>query len=203
MDRTDQGPRTWNAGRRTRALARKEPGWKPGEIADAWGDSAAAVSPWVAAARVRGREAWRAQPRPPGPGQLTPDPRPMRPARLAPGAEAYGVRGACWTCARVATVMGAAGGVADPKARVARLVQALQWPPQRPRERAAPRDATVLKPWRVAGGPERKQRRAEQAAPAWWWTHRGVISGQGSSAQTRQADRRPSCARGLPVSLGR
>jgi transposase len=160
MDRTDQFPRTWKEGRRKRALELREHGWKPCEIADALGVSAAAVSQWVAEARVCGREAWRAKPRPTGPVKLTPDQRHMIPELLSHGAEAYGFRGECWTCARVATVVWEECGVSSHKAHVSRLLNALQWTPQLPMERAAQRDEAVIKPWRVEIWPELKKRRA-------------------------------------------
>jgi hypothetical protein len=73
MNRTDDFPNTWEDGRRKRALELQRYGWQPCESAAAFGVSAAAVSPWVAEARVRGREAWRAEPRPIGPGKRTSD----------------------------------------------------------------------------------------------------------------------------------
>jgi hypothetical protein len=72
-NRTDDFPNTWEDGRRKRALELQRYGWQPCELAAAFGVSAAAVSPWVAEARVRGREAWRAKPRPIGPVKLTSD----------------------------------------------------------------------------------------------------------------------------------
>lgn len=62
MDRRHRLPKTWKEGRRKQALELTPHGWKPHEIAAALGVSAAAVSPWVAEACVRGREAWRAKP---------------------------------------------------------------------------------------------------------------------------------------------
>jgi transposase len=73
MNRTYHFPKTWKEGRRKRALELKRYGWKPCEIAAAFGVLAAAVSQWVAEARVRGREAWRAKPRPIGSVKLTSD----------------------------------------------------------------------------------------------------------------------------------
>jgi transposase len=140
MDRKDQFPRTWKEGRRKRALERREHGWKQGEIAGALGVSAAAVSQWVAEARVRGNEAWRAKPRPTGRVKLTPDQLHMIPEVLSQGAEAYGFRGEFWTRARVATVMWEACGVSSHKAHVSRLLKALQWTPPLPMERAAQTD---------------------------------------------------------------
>jgi transposase len=95
MDRTHGVPKTWKEGRRKRALELKPRGWKQRKIAAALGVSAAAVSQWVAETRVRGREAWRAKPRPAGPMKLTPDQLHRVPELLSHGAEAYGCRGAC------------------------------------------------------------------------------------------------------------
>jgi transposase len=153
MDRTHGLPKTWKEGRRKRALELKPRGWKQREIAAALGVSAAAVSQWVAETRVRGREAWRAKPRPTGP------------ELLSHGAEAYGFRGAFWTCARVATVMWEAFGVSYHKAHVSRLLKALQWTPQLPMKRAAQRDEAIIQQWRVQVWPELKTRRASKGAP--------------------------------------
>jgi len=71
MDRTQGFPKTWQEGRRKRALELKPYGWKPCEIAAAFGVSAAAVSQWVAEAHARSSEAWRAKPRPTGPVKRT------------------------------------------------------------------------------------------------------------------------------------
>jgi transposase len=73
MGRTDDFPKTSQEGRRKQALELRQYGWKPCEIAAALGVSAAAVSQWVAEARARGREAWRAKPRLTGPVKLTSD----------------------------------------------------------------------------------------------------------------------------------
>jgi transposase len=160
MDRTYAIPKTWKEGRRKRALELKLSGWKQCEIADALGVSAAAVSQWVAAARIRGSGAWRAKPRPTGPVKLAPDQLHMIPELLSHGAESYGFRGEFWTCARVATVIWEAFAVAYHKAHVSRLLKALQWTPQLPMERAAQRDEAVIKRWRVEVWPELKKRRA-------------------------------------------
>jgi transposase len=165
MDRTHGVPKTWKEGRRKRALELKPRGWKQRKIAAALGVSAAAVSQWVAETRVRGREAWRAKPRPTGPMKLTPDQLHRVPELLSHGAEAYGCRGACWTCARVATVMWEAFGVSYHKAHVSRLLKALQWTPQLPMERAAQRDEAIIQQWRVQVWPALKQRRASKGAP--------------------------------------
>ena len=195
MARTDAFPKTWKAGRRKRALALKQGGWKPCESAAAFGVSAAAVSQWVAEARARGSEAWRAKPRPIGPVKLTSDQVQMIPELLSHGAEAYGFRGEFWTCARVATVSWEAFGVSDHKAHVSRLLKRLAWTPQLPIERAAPRDAAVIKPWRVQVWPELKTRRVWKGGRWSWWTSRAFLSCQGWSVPPHHADRPPSCGR--------
>src|SRR5919109_2794309 len=195
MDRTPGLPTTWQEGRRKRALERKQHGWKPGELAAAVGVSAAVVRPWVAAARARGREAWRAKPRPTGPVQLTSDHWQMLPALVAHGAEASGLRGELWTGARGAPVRWEAFGVSDHQAYVSRLLTPLAWTPHLAIARAAQRDATVRKPWRVQGWPALQKRRALQGGRWSLGTRRAVISCQGGSVPTPHADSPPSCGR--------
>ena len=72
---------------------------------------------------MRGREAWQAKPRPPGPIKLTPDQLRLVPELLAHGAAAYGLRGEFWSCARVATVIWEAFGVSYHKAHGSRLLR--------------------------------------------------------------------------------
>jgi transposase len=158
-------PKTWNEGRRQRALELTQRGGKQREIAAALGGAAAAVSQWMAETRVRGREAWRAKPRPTGPMKRTPDHRHLVPELFSHGAEADGCRGACWTWVRVATGLWEACGVSSHQAHVSRLLNALQGTPQRPMERAAPRDDAIIQPWRVPVWPERNTRRASKGAP--------------------------------------
>jgi transposase len=198
MDRTYDFPKTWKEGRRKRALELKPRGWKQYEIAAALGVSAAAVSQWVAETRVRGREAWRAKPRPTGPMKLTSDQRHLVSELLSQGAEAYGFRGEFWTCARVATVIREAFGVSYHKAHVSRLLKRLAWTPQLPIERAAQRDEAVIKQGRAAVWPELKKRRVWKGGRLSLWTSRACISCQGWSVPTHHADRPPSCGRYTP-----
>jgi transposase len=203
MNRTDGFPKTWKDGRRTRALELQRHRWKPCEIAAALGVSAAAVGQWVAEARARGREAWRAMPRPTGPVKLTSDQWQMIPELLSHGAEADGCRGELWTCARVATVLWEECGVSSHKAQVSRLLQRLAWTPQLPIERAAQRDETVIKPWRVQVWPELKKRHASKSGRLSWWTSRAFLSCQGWSVPLHHADRPPSCGRYTPMIMCR
>jgi transposase len=203
MDRTHGLPKTWKEGRRKRALELKQHGWKQCAIAAALGVSAAAVSQWVAESRARGSEAWRAKPRPTGLFKLTSDHLQMIPELLSHGAEAYGFRGEFWTCARVATVIWEEFGVSYHKAHVSRLLKRLAWTPQLPIERAAQRDETVIKQWRVQVWPELKKRRVLKGGRLSLWTSRAFISCQGWSVPTHHADRPPSCGRSTPMIMCR
>ena len=203
MNRTHGVPKTWKEGRRKRALELKQHGWKQREIAVALGVSAAAVSQWVAETRVRGREAWQAKPRPTEPIKLTPDQLHLVPELLSHGAEAYGFRGAFWTCARVATVIWEAFGVSYHKAHVSRLLRRLDWTPQLPIERAAQRDEAMIQQWRVQVWPELKKRHISKGAPLSLWTSQAFISCQGWPAPMRRAGRLLSCPRCTPVIMCR
>lgn len=158
-------PKDWKEARRKRALELKELGWKQREIAAAFGISKAAVSQWVAAARENGTEAWRAKPRPSGPVKLTEEHMSLLPDLLSHGAEAYGFRGAVWTCARVAVVIRREFGVSYHKAHVSRILKKLGWTPQLPVERAAQRDEARIEQWRTAVWPESKKRHSWTDSP--------------------------------------
>ena len=132
MDRRNGSPHIWQAVRRLRAFELKPHGWKPGEMAEALGVSPAAVSQWLANRREDGAEWWRAKPRPTGPTKLTGDQSGLIPERLSHGAEASGCRGECWTCVRVATVIGEEFVSWDHKAHVSRLLKRFHWTPVTP-----------------------------------------------------------------------
>jgi transposase len=131
-------------------------GWKQRDIADAFDVSEAAVSHWLAAARLRGEAALMARPRPGRPGKLTPDQLRMIPDFLGHGAEAYGFRGKVWTTARIAKVIAEEFGVAFHKAHVSRLLHGLHWTPQSPVLRALQRDEHEIERWRKVVWPQLK-----------------------------------------------
>lgn len=143
-----KSPRDWKEGRRLRAGERKEEGGSQRRIAQAFGVSEAAVSHWLAAATRGGHAAVRARPQPLGPRKLTHAPLEQLPALLPRGAEAYGFRGARWTCARVAVVIAKEFGVSYHKAPVSRLLPGVHGTPQIPLQRAAQRDETRITAWR-------------------------------------------------------
>ena len=159
MDRDHRFPKTWKEARRLRAFELKQCGWKQKDIAEAFAVSPTAVSQWLAKAREDGVAAWRAKPRPRGPIKLTEAPLRLLPELLSHGAEASGFRGAMWTWARVAAVMGEEFGVSYHKAHLSRLLKRLHWTPQLPIERAAQRDEALIERWRLQVWPELKKRR--------------------------------------------
>ena len=193
MDRRNGFPQTWQEARRKRAFELKQHGWKQWKIAEALGVSPAAVSQWLANMRAHGMAAWRAKPRPTGPITLTGDPLRLIPELLSHGAEAYGFRGECWTCARVATVIGEEFGTWDHKAHVSRFLKRLHWTPQMPIERAIQRDEAVIEQWRLQVWPQLKKRRTSKAAPLCLSTSQGFIFCRGTSERMHPADRHRFC----------
>jgi transposase len=203
MDRRNGFPQTWQEARRKRAFELRQHGWKQYEIAEALGVSPAAVSQWLANMREHGMAAWRAKPRPTGSIKLAGDQWRLIPELLSHGAEAYGFRGECWTCARVATVIGEEFGVWYHKAHVSRLLKRLHWTPQMPIERATQRDAAVIEPWRLQVWPQLKKRPTSKAGPSCLWTSRGFISCQATSERTHPADSPLSCVGLIPAIICR
>jgi transposase len=156
-------PENWREWRRMRALQLKQQGWYQRDIAAALGVSEVTVSRWLARARAGGPEALRAHPAPGRPRRLTPAQRRMIPEFLWHGPEAYGFRGAVWTCSRIAKVIEEEFGVAYHKSQVARLLQHLHWTPQVPIRRALQRDEATIERWREEVWPELlKQARRER-----------------------------------------
>jgi transposase len=203
MDRDHRFPKTWKEARRKRAFELKQQGWKQRDIAEAFAVSPAAVSQWVAKVRKHGMEAWRAKPRPTGPIKLTDAQLRLIPELLSHSAEAYGFRGAVWTCARVAAVIREEFGVSYHKAHVSRLLKRLRWTPQMPIERAVQRDEAVIKQWRIHVWPELKKRHVSKAGPLFLWMSRAFISCQGGSEHMHHADTHQCCGGHIAVLMYR
>src|SRR3954467_6556359 len=89
--------RDWREGRRLRAFALKERGWKQAQIADALGVTEGAVSQWMRRVREEGVEGLRHKPPPGAPPRLSEQERAKLPELLARGAEAHGFGGDVWT----------------------------------------------------------------------------------------------------------
>lgn len=158
--------------RRWRALALKQEGWKQKDIAKALGITPGAVSQWLTSVQVQGAQALCAHPHPGAVSRLSAAQLRLIPDFLSHGAEAYGFRGDVWTCARVAQVIEQEFDVSYHKAHVSRLLQALDWTPQKPIRRAAQRDETEIELWRTEIWPELKKKQSRSAARLFSWTNR-------------------------------
>jgi transposase len=141
-----------------RALELKHQGWKPRDIAAALGVSKGAVSQWLTAARLGGREALLTRPGRGIKSKLASEQIRLIPDFLWHGAEAYGFRGEVWTCDRVAGVIHEEFGVSYSKSQVSRLLKRLGWTPQVPITRAIQRDEEAIERWRVESWPKLKER---------------------------------------------
>ena len=94
-------PCDWQAALRWQALALKHQGWKQQRIAQALGVTKGAVSQWMATVQEYEAQRLRASLRLGAPPRLTGSQLQLLPEFMAEGAEAYGLRGELWTCARI------------------------------------------------------------------------------------------------------
>lgn len=163
MKTQQRHPRTWREERRLRAWELKRAGWCQRDIAEALGISPGAVSKWIAAADQGGRRALQARPIPGRPPRITDAQKRLLPDLLWRGPEAYGFRGAVWTCARVARVIEQEFGARYHQDHVGRLLKELGWTPQVPQTPALQRDEEAVDRWRQQVWPRLKKRRRGRA----------------------------------------
>ena len=154
MEASDFVPGDWREWRRLRALQLKEQGWFQRHIAKALGVSEDTVSRWIIRARAGGPETLLAHPSPGHPPKLSSAQKRLIPEFLWHGPEAYGFRGAVWTCARISRVIEEELGIRYHKDHVGRLLKELGWTPQMPIRRAIQRDEEAIEHWRQAVWPE-------------------------------------------------
>jgi transposase len=141
-----------------RALELHQQGWTQRGIAAALGATESAVSRWLAAARLRGREALSSHTDRRGVApRLTLEQMRLIPDFLWHGAEAYGFRGDVWTCGRVAGVIREEFDVSYSNSQVSRLLKQLGWTPQVPITRAIQRDEEAIARWRDESWPTLKR----------------------------------------------
>ncbi len=148
----------WREGRRLRAWALHQHGWKQKDIADALGVSPGAVRQWLKRGREGGEARLRRQPPPGAKPRLSAEQLIELRALLAQGAEAFGFIGQVWTSKRVAAVIKRFLGVTYHRAHVSRLLRALGLSVQQPVVRATQRDDAVIQAWRDERWPELKKR---------------------------------------------
>jgi transposase len=141
-----------------RALELHQQGWTQRGIAAALGATESAVSRWLAAARLGGREALSSHTDRRGVApRLTLEQMRLIPDFLWHGAEAYGFRGDVWTCGRVAGVIREEFDVSYSNSQVSRLLKQLGWTPQVPITRAIQRDEEAIARWRDESWPTLKR----------------------------------------------
>ena len=165
----------WKERRRYHALKLKRTGWKQKDIATALDVSKGAVSQWMKTAIEEGEENLQARPHTGRIPELTIAEKQLIPDLLSHGAEAYGFRGAVWTCARVRKVIEWEYGVSYHKSHVARLLKGLKWTPQMPMERATQRDELAITLWRSEVWVEMKKKRVWNIESLFLWTNRAFI----------------------------
>lgn len=164
MDTTDFNPEDWREWRRLRAWQLKQEGWRQRAIAAALSVREQTVSRWFRCIRAGGLDVLRSRPAPGCPPKLSLQQKRLIPEFLWHDPEAYGFRGAVWTCARIAKVIHEELGVLYHKHHVAKLLKELNWTPQMPIRRASQRDELAIRTWRDQVWPEllrqtRKERR--------------------------------------------
>src|SRR3954464_6828435 len=158
-------PQDWREWRRVRGLEIHQGGWTQRDIAAPLGAPESAVSRWLAAARLGGREALISHTDRRGVApRLTPEQLRLIPDFLWHGAEAYGFRGDVWTCGRVAGVIREEFDVTYSNSQVSRLLKRLGRTPQVPTPRAIQRDGEAIArrragPWLALKRRARRERR--------------------------------------------
>lgn len=143
-----------------------ERGWSQRASAEILGVSEAAVSQWMATWRREGRDGLRTHRSPGHPARRTAEQKRVIPDFIWHGAEAYGFRGAVWTCVRVARVIEREFSIRYSKGHVSRLLQQLQWTRQIPITRALQRNEAEIAVWRTQTWPDLRTRaRRERRTP--------------------------------------
>jgi len=133
------------------------------------------VSRWLKKVDEQGKAGLCACPHTGRPPELTQEEKRLLPDFLGHGAEAYGFRGAVWTCARVRKVIAQEFGVTYHRSHVARLLKELNWTPQQPIERATQRDEMEITRWREEIWLEMKKKRVWNTESLFLWTNRAFI----------------------------
>lgn len=171
------------------------------EIATALDVSEGAVSRWFKRVEDKGKESLQARPHTGRPPELTNEEKRLIPDFLGHGAEAYGFRGAVWTCPRVRKVIEREFGVTYHRSHVARLLKELKWTPQQPIERAIQRDEVEITRWRKEIWLETKKKRVWNTESLFLWMNRAFIFCPPRSALMHPVDKRRSCASSKPATI--
>jgi transposase len=189
MSKSKSETTSWKESRRLHVIELKDKGWKQREIATALDVSEGAVSRWLKKVDEQGKAGLWARPHTGRLPELTQEKKCLLPDFLGHGAEAYGFRGAVWTCARVRKVIELEFGVRYHRSHVARLLKELKWTPQQPIERATQRNELEITRWREEIWLEMKKKRVWNAESLFLWTNRVFIFCQPLSGPMRHAER--------------
>jgi transposase len=141
-------PKTWREGRRLRAWALFQQGWRQRQIARALGVSEGAVSQWLTKARQAGSSALHDRPHPGRPPRLSPEQQAGVLALLRRGAPAFGFRGDLWTRKRIREVIRRQFGITYSPSHLSRLLRQWDWTRQKPVPCARQRDEAAIAAWR-------------------------------------------------------
>lgn len=183
----------WKERRRFHALKLKRKKWKQRDIATALDVSEGAVSQWLKTATEAGEKSLQARPHTGRTPELTFVQKQLIPDFLSHGAEAYGFRGAVWTCSRIRKVIEWEFGVSYHKSHMARLLKDLKWTPQMPVERATQRNELAIAQWRSEVWIEMKKKRVWSAESSFLWTNRAFTFCPRLSEPMRRLVKRQSC----------
>jgi transposase len=150
-------PNNWKEGRRIRAWELKKLGWKNQEIAEALGVSKGAVSQWMKRGENGGIKKLRSKPRPGRKPKLSVLNRIKLAEKLKLGPEHFGFRGEIWNCKRIAWVIKKEFGVIYHPNHVNRVMKAMGWSLQKPKEQDTRRDEIEVNYWYEHKWPEIKK----------------------------------------------
>jgi transposase len=188
--------------RRRTAINLLDTGHGVRETARLVGASASSVSRWQAAWRSRGEDGLRPQPPPEPQPRLTADQRRRLAELLLAGAAAHGHPNELWTLRRVRALIERRFGVAYGLTQVWRILRALGFSPQKPRQLARERDEAAVKHWRERTWPALQKKRAPRAAASSSATRPGSCSSRSPAAPGRRAGGRRCSAAGTGTTAG-
>ena len=137
-------------------------GWEHAAIAEVLDVTTRSVRRWMERGKAEGPGGLLAHPAPGCPARLTAAQKRLIPDFLWHGAEAYGFRGECWNCERVASVLKDEFGVEYHPGHVSRILRELKWTPQIPVTRALQRDEEEIERWRREVWPELRRQAARE-----------------------------------------
>ncbi len=157
-EHTTPPPRSWREGRRQRAWALHQAGWKQSQIAEALGVTQGAVSGWLKRAKADGVDSLRDHPPPGAASRLSDDQLAELPLLLGKGPTHYGWLGEVWTAPRVARLIKDQFAVSYHPAHMSRLLRRIGWSLQKPVTRAAQRDPNARKTWFAERWPQIKKK---------------------------------------------